>query len=461
MISKLHFTLPFQKSETPNQGDSHNKVKQILSEVRRIQSRRGTEFCNTQDMNIKLWELGELIGWNAKQQDFEKLKREIKKVKRIIEESAERMGRTIETSSHLSPSEAVSYCRIASALELIRDITQRRVLKNNTEFEFSLLTYFDNCPSLDLSMHRNTTRRMRKVHWWWTALQDKDTKQSQVKDTKEASAAVKGNEAYKSGSYLLARQHFEEAVKVNDLDLRSMYYIAKCMLKSTNFKDTIQQCRITIHNGIRVKGDVKIIARAYVLKGRVNIHMNKCTEGTEDIEKAITFLAQIAKNKLSKGRNIECLDFCNQIAKIGRRNLVQFELMERVLNDIQLKAIRQISTIDDEEEWNVGRCYLYVTKMIELAKNYYRLKNDVSGQHIMCYNLLFKLDDIISQRVEAGCKIKFKREMKKLKKLKQKADAKLKVVKQQQRARDEAALGRRAAAGLSIGTISIVKVVHK
>ena len=51
--------------------------------------------------------------------------------------------------------------------------------------------------------------------------------------------------------------------------------------------------------------------------------------------------------------------------------------------------------------------------------------------------------------------------MKKLKKLKQKADAKLKVVKQQQRARDEAALGRRAAAGLSIGTISIVKVVHK
>ena len=71
MISKLHFTLPFQKSETSKQGDSHNKVKQILSEVRRIQSRRGTEFCDIHDMSIKLWELGQLIGWNTKQQDFE------------------------------------------------------------------------------------------------------------------------------------------------------------------------------------------------------------------------------------------------------------------------------------------------------------------------------------------------------------------------------------------------------
>ena len=45
------------------------------------------------------------------------------------------------------------------------------------------------------------------------------------------------------------------------------------------------------------KGDVKIVANAYVLEGRAKIELGDSDEGQEDIEKAVTFLTKIANVK--------------------------------------------------------------------------------------------------------------------------------------------------------------------
>ena len=160
-----------------------------------------------------------------------------------------------------------------------------------------------------------------------------------------------GKEAYKKKDFDRAISHFLEAARSNPRDVGYPYLIAKVKFHQKKYDECIEYCKNAVRVGKEYKGDVKIVAKAYVRQGRAKIAMGKLDEGKKDIEKAIDFLSRIAHVKFEKKHLDECLKFCERAIKIGKEHGVNFGTMEKVL-----KLELSVSILTDSEDTLQNTC---------------------------------------------------------------------------------------------------------
>ena len=134
------------------------------------------------------------------------------------------------------------------------------------------------------------------------------------------------------------------------------------------------------------KGDVKIVANAYVLEGRAKIELGDSDKGQEDIEKAVTFLTKIAEVKSEKDKLDESFKFCDRAIKIGKENVVNLDLMEKVLA-LKLKV-----------SLGLPNKKLGLTRIIDVSEDFYNLKAKDKAQYEFC---LGYMQQIVEQRIQS------------------------------------------------------------
>ena len=146
----------------------------------------------------------------------------------------------------------------------------------------------------------------------------------------------------------------------------------------------------------------------------------------------MSFLSKVAKAKLSKGLAFECIQFCNRIAKIGKRNNIQFTIMYDIFEEIHIRAINKLTKVEAEDRWPIGKIFLYISCTIQVCKNYYNLKCKNIQQFIEAYNLLAFLAKFTAGDAISNQRVKFKKEIREIKLLQQKAEAKIKHYQEMQ-----------------------------
>ena len=113
----------------------------MLRDLRRIEKRQGDRYFNVVELNKSLWELGRALKWKVNLDDLYKVRRGLKKVKNQLEAGVEDIGGAISSARDCSPWAAVLFCRFASAVELVKELTSSTVLKNNDFFEFGSIMF--------------------------------------------------------------------------------------------------------------------------------------------------------------------------------------------------------------------------------------------------------------------------------------------------------------------------------
>ena len=409
------------------------KLRRVLYQLQNMEKVGGEAVSELVDLAHKLYELAQEANWDLSSLDLDKVKRSLRKLRRKIESGTSKLAVSMNASTdvHCSTHAAFTFCRISSGIELLREIARPHVLANNDSYELNLLTYIENCPQINLSEHRATIRRMQKVHWWWLAIGDKDNHQPGRNPVIQTTLLAKANLQYSAGNYQVAKQLFLKIQEKCPEDLKSMFYVARCQYRLGQLSEVVAQCKSIIRTGKRIKGNVKTVARSYVLQGKAQIKVGQ-SQGAENIQKAVKFLAEIAKVKLSKGRALECIQFCNLIAKIGKRNDIQYDVMHNIFHGVHIKAINEITRLETDDLWPIGKIYLYIVCSLQVCKNYYNLKNRAIEQFIMVFNLLTILNDVTTKDAISKQKGNFSKEIQQIQKLQQRAKAKINHYQQMQ-----------------------------
>jgi len=193
-----------------------------------------------------------------------------------------------------------------------------------------------------------------------------------------ATEKQRGSRAYKKGEYEAAVLHYEEAFHLDPSDLEPPYRIARAKFEQKVFHECIYHCETAVKVGKMNKGDVKIVANAYVLGGRAKIELGDSDKGREDIEKAVTFLAKIADVKSANDKLDECSKFCERAIKIGKENIVNYEVMEKVL---EIKFGLNIRHNKANPEKNQK---LFLTRMVDICEDCYNLRARDQAQYEFC-----------------------------------------------------------------------------
>ena len=415
---------------------AESKIQEIMKELRQIPANRKKRTSNIFELGILLWELGIHLKWEVKSYNMELLRKTLKKFKFDLEDNVDRLA-TVMGSEDTEKDNmgALTFCRSASGVELMREISNFHVLRNNDYMELQLLYYLEACPPMDITMFRYTAKLMCKIHWWWIVVLEK----GMIRPPREVSLNGRNTHEIAMAKYTLANyrdalRYFRETSIESPSNLMANYYISKCHYKLGQYEDAIIQCKKAIALGRELRGDVKIVTRAMVLQGRSQLKIAQSLKSRRNemallfqfrsersMEEAMSFLAKIAKVKLEKkGWPLDCIKFCNLIADIGKRNEVNFEFIDKILGDTHLKAITCLSDLDSEGQWNVGKVYLYLTKILELCRNYYSLRNKTLNQYVTSYNLINLVEHHLQQNVSAKALSRFKKQMEDIKVLRQK-----------------------------------------
>ena len=71
----------------------------------------------------------------------------------------------------MEPSDAsavIESCRIASGIQLLRDLGDPQVLKENDTLEMCLLNYLEKCPKMRrVQIPVSVSKMDPNSHWWW------------------------------------------------------------------------------------------------------------------------------------------------------------------------------------------------------------------------------------------------------------------------------------------------------
>ena len=191
-----------------------------------------------------------------------------------------------------------------------------------------------------------------------------------------------GYKAYKRKDFDAAISHFENAMKLNAQNLEFPYRIAMSKFKQKKYDDCIEFCGKAVKVGKRNKGDVKVVAKAYVLEGNARIEAGEADRGREAIEKAVTFLTSIAKVKDAKGELDECSKFIERAIQVGKENVVNVFAMEKVM---ELKAGLNLRYCNADPKKNQK---LFLTRMVDVAEDWHDLKAKDNEQYEFCLGYL-------------------------------------------------------------------------
>ena len=206
-------------------------------------------------------------------------------------------------------------------------------------------------------------------------------------EEKPKTAETLGKDAYKRKEYDAAIDHYKEAIRVNPREVAYPHLVAKVKFDQKEYGECIEYCRKAIKVGKENKGDVNVVAKAYVLRGRARIEAGEPDRGREDIEKAVTFLYKIANVKFENSildvndKNIQCIKFCDRAVKIAKENVVDLDLMRSVLL-LKNKAMA-IGTLVYEIPY---------ARTLSICQDFYDLKTtrplSEYNQYMHCFELL-------------------------------------------------------------------------
>ena len=168
-------------------------------------------------------------------------------------------------------------------------------------------------------------------------------------------------------------------------DLEPPYRIAKAKFEQKKYKECIELCDTAVKVGKKNKGDVKIVANAYVLEGKAKIELGEEDRGQEDIEKAVAFLTKIANVKSEKDKLDECSKFCERVINIGKENVVNLDLMVKVI-EMKFGLILRYNKIDSNKHQKV-----FLTKIVDVSEDFYNLKAKDKAQYEFCIGYMQNL----------------------------------------------------------------------
>ena len=162
-----------------------------------------------------------------------------------------------------------------------------------------------------------------------------------------------GKDAFKRKEFDMAMNHYKEAIRLNPREVAYRHHIAKLKFEQKKYGECIKYCRRTVKVGKENKGDVKVVAKAYILRGRARIEIGEPDRGKADIEKAVTFFYKIANVKYENHKIRECLKFCDRAINISNEDVIDFDL----INSVLLLKLEAMATVNCQ----LLNCVLYNT----------------------------------------------------------------------------------------------------
>lgn len=209
---------------------------------------------------------------------------------------------------------------------------------------------------------------------------------------KEHTLKIKqAGDAYKNCQYKEASEHLLHALHLDNSDIKCLYYLAKTMFHQRKFKDCIKFAKRVTKIGKQQKGDVIVIARSYVWKGRARMEIGKYEEGRRTIARAVIFLTKIARVKLHKKIWDSATKFCNKAIALA----TEYTIEDGVIGDtlrIKYRAwqrgpgvmTRQLRLRRGSVQ-NAPDLIALWDNMLTISKDYYHLKKGSDLQYKACY----------------------------------------------------------------------------
>ena len=104
----------------------------------------------------------------------------------------------------------------------------------------------------------------------------------------------------------------------------------------------------------------------------------KTETGQADVEKAVSIFFNIANVKYQERKYEESLKFCERASKIGKEDVIYFDLMSKVLElkmNVMLRSKYEPATI-----------------LLDAAEDFYNLKEKSRSQYMRCLQLLRSIE---------------------------------------------------------------------
>ena len=203
---------------------------------------------------------------------------------------------------------------------------------------------------------------------------------AQLSNNEKAKAEEKqGKAAYKRKDYDAAIAHYTEAFALNPREVSYPHLIARVKFEQKEYEDCIEFCKRAVKVGKENKGDVKVVAKAYVLQGRARIETGEPDRGKADIEKAATFLIRIANVKYENKKYEESLKFCQRALNIGMENEVTLGLMV-TCTALRFRAIGHRGVA----EYPAYSPKMKLADVLTMCHDLYNLKAKESDQYSAC-----------------------------------------------------------------------------
>ena len=145
----------------------------------------------------------------------------------------------------------------------------------------------------------------------WRKMSDKE-KSLKLKD--------RGQEAYQKKEYDEAISHYSNASNLNPKEMTVIYQIAKIHLEQKNYAESINFFTKAIKVGKEQQKNVKMVAKAYVKRGKAHKERGETDKFEENIAKAVKYLKVVAQMRFDKEIWDECIEFCQRAYEMGKEN---------------------------------------------------------------------------------------------------------------------------------------------
>ena len=172
---------------------------------------------------------------------------------------------------------------------------------------------------------------------------------------------------YQKKDFEGAISHYNTIAELNPENMSPMYKIANIRYEQENYAECVKVLTIAIKVGKNNKANVKMVAKAMVMRGRSYKQLGDNLKFEEDLKKAINFLSRISEVKFHKEKWLECIDFSERVIMLSEDN--SFIISSDILEHRSISFIKiAIEAMNNGDTCLTIQCHKYAWKYAECKK---------------------------------------------------------------------------------------------
>ena len=347
------------------------------------------------NLALATWNMGNLANWDTSGMEMGDLRALVIRSKEILDTQASFMATMLFEVRPNDAFGAIVVCRIASSLQFIRELGHPHVLRNHSDLEFCLHWCLKSGPNWDFSTVEMVIARMKgpkwsKNHWWWKELIKKGSNDVPEGATREGFAKVKADRArmeYAREQYDLAAFYASQAEHLNPGLSQYSYLRAKALHKQGDLQAALRLCRDLTKAGRRKRMSESLVARIFVLEGRIHQKLGDYETGEYLTTKAVRLLGETAVKKAEREDFDGCQELCSKAEAIAKRNRIPFPVVADV-GSLHCRALSAAFPVPSEERWEIDTAKSYFKLAWRLAKNFFHLRKNEQPQFLFTYHFV-------------------------------------------------------------------------